>query len=104
GRVRNQRGRPSDMLQPKIVNFRVGTRIGKLRAGLDGLVLVDARDRPPDLDPAAVLAGFDPVQLGERVVSVLLEPEVPRRGIKGHAEGVSDPISEDLLDVSADLA
>src|SRR6266566_8183086 len=53
GRVGDQRGRPSDLLQPEIGTADAG--IGP-ETGLDGLVLGDARDRPPDLDPAAILA------------------------------------------------
>ena len=68
---------------------------------LDRLELRDPVDRTHDLDPAAVHAGLNAVDLVEAVVSVLLFPERPGDGIEGHPEAVANPIREDLLNVGA---
>src|SRR5215216_7631198 len=52
--------------------------VGRTHRGLDRLELRDARRRPHDLHPAGVHAGLDAVDLAERVVAVLLLPQVAR--------------------------
>jgi hypothetical protein len=60
---------PSELLEVgKVVMVQAG--------GLDLAVLGHATDRSGDLDPAAVHARLDAVQLIERVLAVLLLPEV----------------------------
>src|SRR6266540_2597816 len=55
-RVRDQGGRPAVLLQAEIGGAEARIRRGTC---LDRLVLGDARDRPYDLQPAAVRAGLD---------------------------------------------
>ena len=65
--------------------------------------LVDPRERPHDLDPAAVHPRLDQVQLGERVVAVLLQPEVAGLRVEVEAEAVAEAVGEHLVDVGGDL-
>ena len=92
GRVRDVRRRPADLLQ-----------VTAEFVDLDRLELGDPCDGTHDLDPAAIHARLDAVQLIEAVVAVLLLPEGAGDGIKGHAEAVPDPIGEDFLNVRAYL-
>src|SRR5688572_6167843 len=74
------------------------------RRGLDLFVLCNPIDGPDDLDPARVHSRLDQVQLIERVLAVLLVPEVAGKRIERHSEAVAHAIREDLLDIGADLA
>ncbi len=87
-------GRPAELLQAR---WRAERR-------LDLLELGDPRHRAGDLDPAAVRTWVDAVQLAERVVAVLLQPERARLRVDSHPEAVAVTVREDLLDVGADLA
>ena len=54
-----------------------------------------------DLDPPAVHPPLHPVQLAERVIPVLLEPEVPGCRVDGQAEAVPVAVGKNLLHISA---
>ena len=71
---------------------------------LDLLELRDPRDRAHDLDPAAVHAALDAVELVERVVGVLLVPEASGDRIERHAERVSQAVGEEPPNVRTGLS
>src|SRR4030095_10010722 len=58
---------------------------------------------PRALTPPAVLAGLDQIQLGKRVVAVLLQPQVAGPRVEVEAEAVAPPVGEHLVDVGGDL-
>src|SRR5205085_9562297 len=91
-RVGDVRGRPTVLLQA----------VAERR--LDGLELRDARRGAHQLNPAAVEARLDAVDLVERVVAVLLRPERAARGVEVHPEAVAYAVGEDLLDVGGRLS
>ena len=92
GRVGNVRRRPPRLLQVEAEPRR-----------LDQLELVDPRERPHNLDPTAVHPRQDQVQLGERVVAVLLQPQVAGPRVEVEAEAVAEAVGEHLVDVGGDL-
>jgi hypothetical protein len=71
---------------------------------LDALELRDPIERAHHLDPSAVHAGLDAVQLVEAVIAVLLLPQRTRDRVECHPEAVADAVSEDLLHVRAGRA
>ena len=71
GRVGDQVGRPPYLLQPEINRHFDRINGG---TGFDLLELGDSLHRTGDLNPAAVHAGFDEVELCEGVIAVLLKP------------------------------
>ena len=63
---------------------------------LDLFELIDPREWPHDLDPAAVHPRLDQVQLGKRVVAVLLQPQVAGLRVEVEAEAVAVAVGEQL--------
>src|SRR5262245_2251867 len=55
-----------------------------------------------DLDPTAVHAGNDAIQLAERVIAVLCFPQRAAIRVERHAEGIAMSVRKDLLEVGAD--
>src|SRR6266536_3378041 len=70
---------------------------------LDQLELVDPREWPHHLDPAAVHPRLDQAQLGERVVAVLLQPGVAAHRIEVEAKAVAETVGKHLVDIGGDL-
>ncbi len=70
---------------------------------LDQLELVDPREWPHHLDPAAVHPRLDQAQLGERVVAVLLQPGVAAHRIEVESEAVAETVGKHLVDIGGDL-
>src|SRR5829696_9583451 len=93
GRIRDVRRRPAELLEVSAPERR-----------LDLLELGDPLDRACDLHPAAVHPGGDAVELGERVVAVLLQPEAARERVDRDPEAVAVPVREQPLHVRAHLA
>ena len=60
--------------------------------------------RAGDLHPAAVGPGLEAIQLTERVVAVLLQPDRPGLRVDRHPEAVAMTVREDLLHIGADLS
>src|SRR5690349_1173667 len=56
-------------------------------------------ERSHDLDPAAVGAGSDSIDLVKGVIAVLRLPQGTGRGIEGKAEAVAAAVRKDLTDV-----
>src|SRR6266480_7896873 len=92
GLVGDVRRRPPRLLQ-----------VAAEHCGLDQLELVNPRDRPHYLDPATVHPRLDQIQLGERVVAVLFQPEVAAPRIEVEAEAVAETVGEHLVDIGGDL-
>jgi hypothetical protein len=102
GRVGDVRRRPADLLEAEVPVGR--ERLRRRRIGLDRLELRDPRCRAHDLHPAGVHPGLDAVELAERVVAVLLLPQVTGPRVEREAERVAQAVGEQPLDVRADFA
>src|SRR5262249_3806190 len=78
-------GSPPELLE-------IGERFMMQRSRLDLLVLRNSGLRPRDLDPPGVESGFDEIQLVERVLAVLLVPQVPGERVESHPEAIADSV------------
>ena len=65
------------------------------RRGLDALVFGKPGQRSGDLYPTAVHAGDRAIELVERILAVLLEPEMARTRVDSHPEAVADAVDEE---------
>src|SRR5262245_33699993 len=74
------------------------------RSGLDLLVVRNTVCRSGELDPTAIHTTLDQIQLVIGIFAILLIPEIAGKRVDCHAEAVTDPVSEDLLDILAHLA